>query len=360
MAALAGGGLALNGCAAPVRSRVAVIGAGLAGLNAAFQLQKQGLAPTVYEGRSRVGGRVYTRSQVWGNATYLDLGAVLINSDHEEVKTLCQELGVPLYERQGSPDLENTAFFFDNRRIPIAEMGAALAPIASQLAADAALLEQDFERHGSALDRLSATAYLDRHREKIEKPFVRSLLQAAMRSEYGSELADLSVLGLLYLLPTVEQGQVEVISQSDEAYAIVGGSGRLAEALAAQLTNPIQFQKTLKTLAPEGKAYRLTFADGTAETVDAAIVTLPPPALRQVEMGVPLPPTLQRYFQEIQLGRNEKQFGRFRQRVWREAGGFGDACWSDRGFCTGWDDSVRVGAPKARSRFSTAAAKWRP
>ncbi len=40
--------------------RVVVIGAGLAGLVAAFELKRQGHEVTVLEAQSRVGGRIYT------------------------------------------------------------------------------------------------------------------------------------------------------------------------------------------------------------------------------------------------------------------------------------------------------------
>jgi monoamine oxidase len=275
----------------------------------------------------------------------------LVNSDHTDVQNLCQELGVSLYERRGIPNLEDVLFFLGDRRIAMADMAAALAPLAAQMATDAQLLAEDFDQYAPALDRLSAAAYLDQHQAKIRQPFGRSLLQAVLRSEYGSETTELSSILLLYLLPTVTDSEVEVLSQSDEAYAILGGSGQLANALAAKLSQPVQFNRTLKTLAREGEGYRLTFADGSTATATAVIVTLPPPALRQVDVTIPLPETLQRYFQEIQLGRNEKQFGRFRKRIWQEAGGFGDACWSDRTFCTGWDDSVRVGGTEGTFTF---------
>jgi cation diffusion facilitator CzcD-associated flavoprotein CzcO len=46
----------------PSKSRgpVAVIGAGLAGLTAAYRLQQRGFDVTVFEARDRVGGRVWT------------------------------------------------------------------------------------------------------------------------------------------------------------------------------------------------------------------------------------------------------------------------------------------------------------
>jgi monoamine oxidase len=40
--------------------KVAIIGAGIAGLNAAYQLKKAGIQATVYEGSHRLGGRILT------------------------------------------------------------------------------------------------------------------------------------------------------------------------------------------------------------------------------------------------------------------------------------------------------------
>ena len=57
--------------------RIAVIGAGMAGLAAANHLQKLGHNVTVIEGRERIGGRIWTSTQ-WSNMP-LDLGATWIH-----------------------------------------------------------------------------------------------------------------------------------------------------------------------------------------------------------------------------------------------------------------------------------------
>ncbi len=89
---------------------VAILGAGIAGLVAAYELQKAGFACTVLEARSRPGGRnwsirdgakvEFTDGSVqqcsWLNGGYLNAGPGRIPSLHSHLLNYCRDLGVPL------------------------------------------------------------------------------------------------------------------------------------------------------------------------------------------------------------------------------------------------------------------------
>src|ERR687895_2666711 len=70
---------------------VAIVGGGIAGLNAAYQLKKTGIDATVYEARRRVGGRILSVTGAIGEGLVTDLGGELINSDHEGMRRLVRE-----------------------------------------------------------------------------------------------------------------------------------------------------------------------------------------------------------------------------------------------------------------------------
>ncbi|MBD0694800.1 flavin monoamine oxidase family protein [Streptomyces sp. CBMA123] len=62
------------------RGRIAVIGAGMAGLVSAYELQRRGFDVVVYEQANRPGGRVRTH-RFW-DGTHIDLGAMRIPGNH--------------------------------------------------------------------------------------------------------------------------------------------------------------------------------------------------------------------------------------------------------------------------------------
>ena len=78
-----------------LRGTVAVVGAGLAGLTAAYRLRQRGFDVTVFEARDRVGGRIWT---VRKGDYIMDLGAAFYLGTYRESIDLIHELGLgPLF-----------------------------------------------------------------------------------------------------------------------------------------------------------------------------------------------------------------------------------------------------------------------
>src|ERR1700712_3382890 len=91
-------------------SRVVVIGAGIAGLVAAYEIEKQGGEAIVLEARQRVGGRAWTlgggetishigsedQTVGFSPGLYLNAGPARIPSHHDQYLGLTRELNVPI------------------------------------------------------------------------------------------------------------------------------------------------------------------------------------------------------------------------------------------------------------------------
>src|SRR5262245_13787827 len=91
--------------------RVAILGAGIAGLVAAYELRKAGYQCRVLEARARPGGRIWTlragdtivetdsiQRVAWARQPhlYFNAGAARLPHHHQGILTYCRELDVPL------------------------------------------------------------------------------------------------------------------------------------------------------------------------------------------------------------------------------------------------------------------------
>ncbi|PSN13328.1 FAD-dependent oxidoreductase [filamentous cyanobacterium CCT1] len=346
--ALAAGALALGDLtsrgqtALTPQPRIAVVGGGIAGLNAAYTLQKLGLSATVYEAKPYVGGRIQSREGLIVPGLINDLGAAFINSDHHDLLALVEELGLELFDRRSltkTLPFPEVAFYFEGRTLEEWELVEALTPLAAQIGRDGALLIEDFDRYAPQFDALSVADYLDLHQDKIGQRYVRSLLEATIRSEYGVEAHESSALQLIYNLPQVRNRRAEPLT-ADELFLVKGGTGRIPQTLAGRLQNPVKTGWRLQAIQSRAEGFCLSFNQG-AIAADYVILALPFPALRRVDLRVELPKTLREFIQECGPGRNEKLFAGFTHRPWLQPRGFTGGAWSDLGYSGLWDDTQR-------------------
>ena len=214
-----------NAVLAQAAPKIAIVGAGLAGLNAAYQLKKAGHRATIYEASNRVGGRMYTVHDAIGENTWVNLGAEYINSDHEDMIALAEELNIPLIDRF-TPDelvLQNL-YYFDGRTISETELGEALLPVAERIAADAERLDEDWDTVSVELDALLISDYCDLIGIS---GWLREFIETVMVAEMGLETDETTALNLVWLIPsTDENGRVEVTGDSDERYLVKDEIGR--------------------------------------------------------------------------------------------------------------------------------------
>src|ERR1700731_1060047 len=87
---------------APSTPDVLILGAGMAGLNAARALAQAGLRVLVLEAQNRIGGRILTERLGSHGDQIIELGAAFVHGRPPELLALSAEAGLPLTERDGS------------------------------------------------------------------------------------------------------------------------------------------------------------------------------------------------------------------------------------------------------------------
>lgn len=311
--------------AAEPAKRVAIIGGGLAGLNALRLLTEAGLDAMLYEARDRIGGRVWTVPSGSAPGLTVEMGGQFVNSDHADMIVLAKLYHLDLFDRRALRCTEQVVR--DRRALPPAEVAEALAPIAAQIAKDSEAIDADHAAAAPALDRLSVADYLARHAALVRGPVARDLLLQTIRTEYGAEAAESSALQLIFNLPTVHGEAFETLGDSDERFVVKGGSQKVTDAMAAALGERIKTGKALVAMKPVPGGVHLRFADGSTAEAERVILTLPASVLRTIDHGGLLGAPWRAYAQEVKLGRCAKLNAPYRARVWEEAMSPGGSTW---------------------------------
>src|SRR5258708_12933580 len=78
----------------PKHARIAIVGAGIAGLNAALALQDAGLPCNVYEASNRIGGRMHSDTTTWPAGMVTEWCGEFTDSDHETTHGLIRPSGL--------------------------------------------------------------------------------------------------------------------------------------------------------------------------------------------------------------------------------------------------------------------------
>ena len=76
--------------------RIIVIGAGLAGLSCAYELQQSGYNVLLLEARSRPGGRVRTYRDPFADGLYAEMGAEYVDSSDKYVRRYAKDFDLPI------------------------------------------------------------------------------------------------------------------------------------------------------------------------------------------------------------------------------------------------------------------------
>ena len=78
----------------PPQPRIAIVGAGIAGLTAALTLQDHGVAATVYESSARVGGRMHSLPGFWDEGQTSEWCGELTDTTHTAMHVAMTVAGV--------------------------------------------------------------------------------------------------------------------------------------------------------------------------------------------------------------------------------------------------------------------------
>jgi monoamine oxidase len=324
--------------------RVVVIGAGIAGLTAAYRLQQAGVDVKVFEAQRRIGGRMFSLENFLPGQV-IELGGELIDTQHQAIRSLAAELEIPLDDFVFDGwDVHRDLWFFDGRKLTEKDVVEAFVPVSEKILEDLAELGGDVSyaapNGGEALDRMSIAEWLER---AGVDGWLRKLLDVAYTTEVGLETGEQSALNFLTFIDP-NPLPFRIFGGSDERFHVRGGNDRIPKALAGRLGDRIETEARLEAVrkAPDGSLV-CTVRRGEASrdvSADAVVLTLPFTLLREVSLheNLGLPLAKREAIAKLGYGTNSKLMVGFESRLWRERGSNGSSL-SDLPYQVTWETS---------------------
>ena len=352
---LAGAGAAAAALTVPLpamaaQARIAIIGAGLAGLSAARELKKTyGLNADVYEGDTRIGGRCYTARGIFAEGQIAEHGGELIDTDHVQIRRLAKDLGLELTDvLKATPKNTEAMYLFNGLPYNLADATKDWQPIYDLVQQQSDAIGDFSYKHSTrAAKRFDAMTISD---------WVRRFVPGGRRGQLGELIEnafteenalDADQQSALCAIPTLAEDPEDnfnlYYTDSDQRFHIKGGNDQIVTLIAAELGARLVAGTPLLAIARMSNGvYRLTFGNGTGtfeRRYDRVILTIPFSVMRvMVDFSqAGFRPLKVESINTLTMGASCKTQLQFTRRKWFEVGCSSEIRRPARAFNTSWD-----------------------
>jgi monoamine oxidase len=316
--------------------RVIIIGAGMAGLVAAYELARAGHDPLILEAQNRVGGRIYTL-RTFAPGLYAEAGAMRIPRVHDLTLGYIEHFGLELRPFvMGNP---KGIVYVGGRRMTAEQAGLTPDELGFAVAEHERGrsfndLWEEATRDLRAWLETDQVAGWERIRREYDGYTLREFLELKGFSEGAIEM-----YGVMNFVEAginnavVEEFREDFGKAYEDMHEIVGGSDRLPNAFYAELADRVRFGAEVHAMDQDTDSVTVHFkteAGRYSVTGDYAIVTLPFSVLRQVEIMTPFSREKQRAIRQLNYSASTKIVFQVRERIWETDDGiFGGATVTD-------------------------------
>lgn len=347
--------------------KVIIVGAGLAGLSAGYELHKAGHQVEILESQQRVGGRIYTLREPFAPGLYGEAGAMRIPRAHLLTLAYIEKFG-----------LQTQDFVMGNPQAYVHIGGVKRRMADAHVDPD----QLGFETHDVEKGKLAGDLWDALIRPLVQRvetngwdEIVRDYDQYSVREFLelnGWSEGLIEMFGLLNNQEAVMNSSfLELFREDGGNYytnmcEIIGGMDQLPHAFVPELAPLIRYGASMIAIdqTPEEAVIHYQTAAGRFESrADYAIITVPFPVLRHVEVLKPFSRAKQRAIRQLHYDASAKIFFQSRRRFWEtDEGIFGGGTVTDLAirnlFYTSYGRDTGRGILLASYTWSEDAQRW--
>lgn len=308
--------------------KIIIIGAGLAGLSAAYELTQASHDVTILEARSRPGGRVHTLRDPFAEGVYAEAGATRIPNHHHITLKYVKLFGLPL--ELFEPGNLRSVYHVRGKRIEVTPGRRIEWPY--NLTAEERALGLNGLRQkviGSMLSQIG-----DVTDPKWPSPELLKKYDHMNRSDFwrsqGASSEAIALLSLGGIDDRIETWSTLFMLRNQalnrerkEYYKIKGGNDLLPKAFATRLSEKVQYNAQVVRIEQNSEQVRVIFdrsGQNHALTADYLICAVPFSVQRNIQCSPALSIEKQRSIEQLSYLSGSKIFLQSKKRFWLEDG----------------------------------------
>lgn len=288
------------------KPKVIIIGAGFAGLSAAYYLHKKNIDFVILEARNRVGGRVFSHTIDEKENLIVELGAEWVGESHTRMCELCEELDLQLLNNQFDSHLIYQGKYYKHGEWQYSKEWE------DKFDAIIAKYKKFSRDEKIELDKTDWWRFLVNNGCEGRDLELRELLDS---TDFGETIRNVSAFAAL-----AEYAESSPKNEMD--MKIKGGNSLLAKKIAGRIgMDKIKLQhKVNRIIQNKRTGVKVICHNGQEFTGDKIICTIPTYSMKKISWEPGLPANKLQAIDELQYARINKNPLLFSERFWKDEG----------------------------------------
>lgn len=300
-------GTSLGSFSIPKKKKIIIIGAGFAGLSAAYSLYQRNIDFEIIESGNDAGGRVFSHTIDKKEKLIVELGAEWIGEDHHFLRGLCDQFKLPLDNNQ----FDTQVIYKNKHYTTLEEVTSKEWDLKYQqlLLNYQKLTETQKEVLGRKLDKIDWWRYLVNNGCSGRDLDIRELADS---TDFGESIRHVSAYAALD-----EYARSSKKSRNEMDYKIRGGNQQLALKLKSLFAAKIKFAHRVQKVV-QTNGVKVHCDNGYIAEGDQLICTAPTFAVKKITWQPELPETMSYALDALQYARINKNALLFNKRFWKD------------------------------------------